>query len=82
MIFIKNGHKLWEDIERYKRMFPNSYMSYDQVKAELEENEDMPNGQVFGISVAKEWPDKCYGFEVDSVTPSTTTFLYLGLWKC
>jgi len=49
MIFIKNGHKLWEDIERYKRMFPNSYISYDQVKAELEENKDMPNGQVFGI---------------------------------
>lgn len=81
-IHITNGRKLDEDIRYYERIFPNSFKSYEQIRECLLERVNDPVGQTFGLSVADDWSDKCYGFEVDKVTPSMTTFLYLGLWKC
>lgn len=81
MLFVNNIVDLLEDIERYKQQFPGSYTTYDKIKKSLAEREDDPMGSTFGISVADEWPDKCYGFEVDKVNATQTYFQYLGTWK-
>lgn len=81
MIFIDRIHDLLEDIERYTRQFPETHLSYGDIKKALEKRENDPVGVVFGINVATDWKDKCYGFEVDRVTPDSTIFLYSGTWK-
>ena len=82
MIFIDGIHDLLEDIEYYKKMFPNSYTCYEQIKEDLEDKDGTPVGYTFGVSVSEEWQERCYGFETDRVTPENTSFKYLGLWKC
>lgn len=81
MIFIDNCQDLLIDIEEYKKKFPETHMSYYDIKKNLEERFNDPVGSVFGIEVAKDWLDKCYGFEVDRVTPENTIFRYVGIWK-
>lgn len=81
MIFIDRIHDLLEDIDRYKRQFPETHLSYEDIKEALKKRENDPVGAVFGINVATDWEDKCYGFEVDRVTPDSTIFLYSGTWK-
>lgn len=81
MLFVNNLNDLLEDIERYKQMFPGSYTTYDNIRKKLGERKDEPMGSTFGFSVADEWPDKCYGFEVDKVNATQTYFHYLGTWK-
>ena len=82
MVFIDNIHDLLEDIERYKQMFPASHTSFEQINEQLEAKDGEPVGSTFGISVADDWEDKCYGFESDKVTPQNTIFRYVGIWKC
>lgn len=81
MVFVNNIMDLHEDIGRYQQRFPQSYKSWDEIKKALVERKDDPMGSTFGISVADEWPDKCYGFEVDKVNAEHTYFQYLGTWK-
>ena len=81
MIFIDGIHDLLEDIEKYKMQFPETHLPYEKVKQALEKRENDPVGSVFGINVATDWEDKCYGFEVDRVRPDATIFLYCGTWK-
>ena len=81
MIFIDRIHDLLEDIERYTIQIPETHLSYGDIKKALEKRENDPVGVVFGINVATDWKDKCYGFEVDRVTPDSTIFLYSGTWK-
>lgn len=38
-------------------------------------------GAVFGVEVASDWNDKCYGFEIDKVTSDNTYVQYVGIWK-
>lgn len=80
-IFIIHAYDLNERIEEYKEMFPDSYTDFDAVKDVLRKHMDDPVGQVFGISVASDWQDKCFGFEVEKQTPKATHFIYLGIWK-
>ena len=81
MIIIENYQDLLIRIEEYKRMFPNSYTTVEEIKKQLASDEFRPVGEVFGISVSSEWSDKCYGFEVDRQTPTTCFYRYLGIWK-
>ncbi len=69
-------------VAEYKEKFPNSYTSMDEIEKTLRERQYDPVGQVFGISVSAEWLDRCFGFEVDKVTPDSVYFQYLGIWKC
>ena len=80
-IHITNGKKLDEDIWYNEQRFPKSFKNYEQIRECLLERVNDPMGQTFGLSVADDCPDRCYGFEVDKDTPRTTTFHYLGLWK-
>ena len=82
MVFVNNSATLFEDIERFKQMFPESYTGWDEIKKALDGRHDDPKGSVFGISVAEEWQDMCFGFEIDEVDLQNTHILYLGLWKC
>lgn len=81
MLFVNNLADLLEDIERYKQQFPGSYTTYSEIRKTLVKRKDDPMGSTFGISVAGEWQDKCYGFEVDKVNATQTYFQYLGTWK-
>lgn len=82
MVFVNNSVTLFEDMERFKQQFPGSYTTWDELKKALDERENDPVGSTFGISVAWEYEDKCYGFEIDKVDPQNTHILYLGTWKC
>jgi len=78
---IERFHDLIEDMEAYKRQFPETAVPYARIKESLEERVNDPVGSTFGLSIATDWEDKCYGFEVDRVTPETTVFRYCGTWK-
>lgn len=82
MVFVNNSATLFEDIKRFKQQFPGSYTTWDELKKALDGRADDPVGSTFGISVAGEYEDKCYGFEIDKVDPKNTYILYLGTWKC
>lgn len=81
MIIIEKFQDLLEDIERYKQQFPKTHLPYKEIKEALEKRENDPVGSMFGINVATDWEDKCYGFEIDRVTPQATHILYVGVWK-
>lgn len=80
-ILIDNCIDLAEHIEEYKRLFPDSYTDMKIIEKRLKERENEPCGCVFGIEVSTEWQDKCFGFEIDKVTPTTVYFRYMGVWK-
>lgn len=82
MVFVNNSVTLFEDMERFKKLFPGSYTTWDELKKALDKRADDPVGSTFGVSVAGEYEDKCYGFEIDKVDPQNTHILYLGTWKC
>lgn len=65
----------------YKQQFPDTFVPYAKIKELLQERVNDPVGSIFGLSVATDWEDKCYGFEVDRVTPKATVFIYCGTWK-
>lgn len=81
-IYIENYHDLMEHVQEYQRKFPKSYTCLEEIKANLEREEMSAPGHIFGISVATEWPDKCFGFELEKQTSTTAYFRYLGIWKC
>lgn len=81
-IEIINIKKLEEDIAEYKKMFPETAISLDNIKESLWEDYKR-NGDktgLFGLSVSPEWEDKCYGFEFnpESHEPS---YVYVGICK-
>lgn len=80
-IFIDNCIDLAERIAEYKAKFPKTFTGMGTIKNHLQERANDPCGAVFGIEVASDWPDKCYGFEVDRVTPTATYFRFVGVWK-
>lgn len=80
-IFIDNSHDLLERIDEYKQMFPDTYTDFEAIRSRLEKEELCSPGHVFGIEVSSEWPDKCYGFELDRQTPQHAFFRYVGIWK-
>lgn len=81
MVFIDNIVNLHEDIAYYKRMFPDSFTTYDEIRKNLKGRENDPVGSIFGVSVAGENLDKCYGFEIDKEDAQNTYIRYIGIWK-
>ena len=79
--FVDRMMDLLEDVEEYKRLFSSSFTSIHDIEERLRESVNDPVGSMFGIQVSNEWEDKCYGFEVDKVTPTYTVFRYVGIWK-
>lgn len=82
MVLIDNVHDLLTDMQEYEQMFPQTHTKYEDIKETIEKNEEAPPGSVFGISVASDWKDKCYGFEVDLIKLDITIVRYVGIWKC
>lgn len=80
-IMIDNCIDLAERIAEYKAKFPDTHTDMRTIEKHLQERENDPCGGVFGIEVASDWQDKCFGFEVDRVTPTTIFFRFLGVWK-
>ena len=81
-IKILNLQQLQENIAEYKAMFPQNYLSLDDVYRSLEA--DYRGGitlSVFGISVSDEWPDKCYSFRFVH-DDDEIVYEYMGLYKC
>lgn len=81
-IKILNLQQLQENIAEYKAMFPQNYLSLDDVYRILEA--DYRNGitrSLFGMSVSDEWPDKCYSFVFVS-DDDEIVYEYMGLYKC
>lgn len=81
-IKILNLQQLQENIAEYKAMFPQNYLSLDDVYRILEA--DYKNGitrSLFGMSVSDEWPDKCYSFMFVS-DDDEIVYEYMGLYKC
>ena len=81
-IKILNLQQLQENIAEYKAMFPQNYLSLDDVYRFLEA--DYRNGitrSLFGMSVSDEWPDKCYSF-VFVHDDDEIVYEYRGLYKC
>lgn len=81
-IKILNLQQLQENITEYKAMFPQNYLSLDDVYRILEA--DYKNGitrSLFGMSVSDEWPDKCYSFVFVS-DDDEIVYEYMGLYKC
>lgn len=78
---IDNCIDLAERIAEYKAKFPETYTDMRTIEKHLQERENDPCGAVFGIEIASDWPDKCFGFEVDRVTPTTIFFRFIGVWK-
>jgi len=81
LIYINNLNDLMEDLSKYREMFPESYTRYSEIKETLFYRQNDPMGSTFGISVAKQWADRCYGFELDRIDGKLTFFQYLGTWK-
>ena len=81
-INIDNGIDLINDIKEYEAMFPNTYTTLEDIEANLIDKANNPVSGVFGIEVSSEWPDKCYGFEIDRIIGKTTFIKYMGIWKC
>lgn len=80
-INIDNGIDLINDIKEYEVMFPNTYTTLEDIETNLRKKANNPVGAIFGIEVSSEWPDKCYGFEIDRIIGNTTFIRYMGIWK-
>lgn len=73
---IKNLEALKERIEYYKKMFPNTYTTLEDI---YETFENYPCNSYCGISVSnEEWPDKCYTFDVCADKEFDCEFLGMG----
>lgn len=72
---------LLTDLQVYKNEFPNTYTKLEEVKEICSNHENDPVGSVFGVQVASDWQDKCYGFEIDKIIGETTIIRYVGTWK-
>lgn len=79
-IFIKNSHELHVCIDMYRKQYPDNYTTCEQVMRALEGRKGDPIGSVFGIGVAPN-EERCYTFEVKLITPTKTTFAFVGVWK-
>lgn len=66
----------------YKNDFPDTFTKLEEVKEICSNHENDPVGSVFGVRVASDWQDKCYGFEIDRVKGEETIIRYVGIWKC
>ena len=81
MVQIEGFNDLHKDMQTFNGMFPYTHTKYEDVKRIVEKHYEDPLGSIFGIEVATDWQDKCYGFEVDRIRGEITYIRYLGIWK-
>lgn len=81
MVFINNYMDLQNDMRFYQEKFPSTHTTYSSIKAVVNGHDGDPVGAVFGVEVASDWNEKCYGFEIDKVTSENTYVQYVGIWK-
>ena len=79
---IINKGELIKDLETYKKMFPSSFKTLDNIEENLRLVAGGAGTGQFGLSVSSEWPDKCYLFECMLRYEEEAFFEYLGLSKC
>lgn len=80
-IMIDNCQDLFIDMQKYEKRFPDTHTKYETISEIIKRHEEDPPGSVFGIEVASDWEDKCYGFEIDKIIRSVTFIKYVGIWK-
>lgn len=82
MVFINNYMDLHNDMRFYQEKFPSTHTTYSSIiKTIVNRHDGDPVGAVFGVEVASDWNEKCYGFEIDKVTSENTYVQYVGIWK-
>ena len=81
MVFINNYMDLQNDMRLYQEKFPSTHTTYNSIKTIVNRHDEAPVGAVFGVEVANDWNEKCYGFEIDKVTSENTYVQYVGIWK-
>jgi len=81
MVFINNYTDLHNDMRFYQEQFPSTHTTFSSIKAIVNRHDGDPLGATFGVEVASDWTDKCYGFEIDKVTSDNTYVQYVGIWK-
>ena len=81
MVFINNYMDLLNDMRFYKQKFPSTHNTMKSIKTIVNRHHGDPVGSVFGVEVASDWNEKCYGFEIDRVTSDNTYVYYVGIWK-
>lgn len=88
--FIDNQEGLLKYIEDYKRRYPNTYMSLDNIKKRLGEmymarlaDKDNPTlfGQDYHIEVCSDWKDKIYIFSFIGEGNVYTSFRFETVYK-
>jgi hypothetical protein len=72
---------LQNDMHFYQEKFPSTHTTYNSIKTIVNGHDVDPVGAVFGVEVASDWNEKCYGFEIDKVTSENTYVQYVGIWK-
>ena len=78
---IDNYLDLFEDMRQYMRQFPETHTRFSTILAVVRQHAEDPIGTTFGVEVAHDWKDKCYGFEVGSTKGDITFIHYVGIWK-
>ena len=81
MVFINNYMDLQNDMHFYQEKFPSTHTTYNSIKTIVNGHDGDTVGAVFGVEVASDWNEKCYGFEIDKVTSKNTYVKYVGIWK-
>lgn len=77
---VYNCNRLKNDIEYYKKMFPDTYIGFDELIGSVKKEMTGCN-IVAGFSVSPEWEDKCYMFESKVNVNGTTEIEYIGIGK-
>lgn len=72
-----------EDFYYYKVKYPETHTSFESIKTELIEDEELYcNKGMFGIKVSSDNEDRCYFFEHITSTQNEVFYEYMGTGKC
>lgn len=79
---ILNLEQLEKNIAEYEAMFPQNFLSLEDIDNILWEDYSNLGGtkSLFGMSVSEQWPDKCYSFVFVS-DDNEVVYEYKGLFK-
>lgn len=75
--------ELQDRIATYSVIFPKTYTNLKDIKQSLLDDFKMRGGTraLFGIQVAPDWEDKCYGFQYVG-NDKEVVYKFIGIWKC
>lgn len=80
---IVNIMALQDRIFEYRKMFPKTALTLEDVKESLLADYELNGGNTgtFGISVSPEWADKCYAFDF-MCNVNHPVYKFVGMQKC